>query len=59
MPKGVPIATVAVDGAYNAGILAAQILATFSGDLAAKLDTFKVSLADKVEQMIKEVDSKP
>ena len=41
MPKGVPVATVAVDGAANAGILAVQILAVSDAGLAAKLAEFK------------------
>jgi 5-(carboxyamino)imidazole ribonucleotide mutase len=41
MPPGVPVATVAIDGAKNAGILAAQILAVTDTDLAAKLADFK------------------
>jgi 5-(carboxyamino)imidazole ribonucleotide mutase len=38
MPPGVPVATVAVDGARNAAILAAQILSVFDGELAESLD---------------------
>jgi 5-(carboxyamino)imidazole ribonucleotide mutase len=41
MPKGVPVATVAIDGAANAGILAVQILAVSDATLAAKLAEFK------------------
>jgi 5-(carboxyamino)imidazole ribonucleotide mutase len=41
MPPGVPVATVAIDGAKNAGILAAQILAVTDADLAATLAEFK------------------
>ena len=37
MPKGVPVATVAIDGGRNAGLLAAQILALADPDLAARL----------------------
>ena len=52
MPPGVPVATVAVGkaGAVNAGVLAAQILALGDTALAARLDTYKARLADKVEQ---------
>jgi len=52
MPPGVPVATVAVgkSGATNAGVLAAQILALGDTALAARLDTYKARLADKVEQ---------
>jgi 5-(carboxyamino)imidazole ribonucleotide mutase len=41
MPKGIPVATVAVDGSANAGILAVEILAINDATLAAKLDEFK------------------
>ena len=41
MPAGVPVATVALDGARNAGILAAQILGTSDKALAKRLDKFK------------------
>jgi 5-(carboxyamino)imidazole ribonucleotide mutase len=37
MPKGVPVATVAIDGGRNAGLLAAQILALSDADLAVRL----------------------
>jgi phosphoribosylaminoimidazole carboxylase PurE protein len=52
MPPGVPVATVAVGrtGATNAGVLAAQILALGDPVLARRLDAYKQSLADKVEQ---------
>lgn len=50
MPAGVPVATVAVGGAENAGILAAQILAVGDRELAAKLDRFKADLAAKVTE---------
>ena len=48
MPGGVPVATVALDGAKNAGILAAQILAISNPNLSEKLKKFKSDLADKV-----------
>ena len=46
MPKGVPVACVAVDGAQNAAILAAQILASADPDLAAKVAAFKQKQAE-------------
>lgn len=52
MPGGVPVATVAVNGAQNAGILAAQILGASDTTLGAKLDAYKKSLADKVSEGI-------
>ena len=48
MPSGVPVASVALDGARNAGILAAQILALSSDTLSDKLKKFKSDLSDKV-----------
>ncbi len=48
MPGGVPVATVALDGAQNAGILAAQIIACSNPDLLEKIIDFKESLKDKV-----------
>ncbi len=48
MPSGVPVATVALDGARNAGILAAQILALNNDKLSDKLKKFKSDLSDKV-----------
>jgi 5-(carboxyamino)imidazole ribonucleotide mutase len=58
MPAGVPVATVALDGARNAGILAAQILGTSDKSLAKKLDQFKKSLKVKVEESAKKIESK-
>jgi 5-(carboxyamino)imidazole ribonucleotide mutase len=43
MPSGIPVATVAVDGSKNAGILAAQIVALTDKDVAAKLSEFKAA----------------
>ena len=45
MPTGIPVATVAVNGAKNAAVLAAQILAVYDDDLAAKLDADRVDMA--------------
>ena len=47
MPAGVPVATVSVGGARNAGLLAARILGTHDADLRARLDEFRAALADK------------
>lgn len=47
MPSGVPVATVAIGGARNAGILAVQILATGNPELHAKLVEFKQQLAEQ------------
>ena len=48
MPAGVPVATVALDGAKNAGILAAQILSVSDKNLSEKIKQYKIDLADKV-----------
>lgn len=49
MPGGVPVASVAVNGAKNAGILAAQIVAAGDEELADRVEEFKAALAAKVE----------
>ena len=41
MPSGIPVATVAIDGAQNAALLAAQMLAIYDGELAARLDELR------------------
>ncbi len=52
MPNGVPVATVAIGGAYNAGLLAAQVLASGEGEaareLASKLDQYKRDMRQRV-----------
>ena len=48
MPSGIPVATVAVDGAVNAALLAIEILAVSDDSLAEKLDAKRVADADKV-----------
>ncbi len=48
MPSGVPVATVAIDGAENAAILSAQILGVYEEDLAKKLDTMKEDMTNTV-----------
>ena len=50
MPKGIPVACVAVDGADNAAILAAQMLALSDSDLADRLTRFKSDMAQEVAQ---------
>ena len=58
MPSGIPVATVAINGGANAGILAAKILATSDAELLAKLKAYSESLkndvvkkAEKLEQV--------
>lgn len=50
MPGGVPVATVAINGAKNAGILAAQIIGTFDEGVMKKVEAFKVQLRQEVEE---------
>jgi 5-(carboxyamino)imidazole ribonucleotide mutase len=45
MPKGIPVATVAIDAAQNAGILVAEMLAIGDADLAAKLADHRAEIA--------------
>lgn len=49
MPSGIPVATVAIDGAENAAILAAQILALADPDLSARLKAMRREMTEKVE----------
>lgn len=58
MPAGVPVATVALDGAKNAGILAAQILGTSNKLMARKLDKYKSGLKNKVEASVRNIERK-
>ena len=55
MPSGVPVATVALNGSRNAGILAVQILATSDAALAKRLTAYKTQLREKVENSIREI----
>ena len=58
MPNGVPVATVAVNSAQNAGILAAQIIATSDKTLLKKIEDFKEELKTKVHASAKEIKNK-
>jgi len=49
MPKGIPVATVAINGAFNAGLLGAQILATGDEALAERMVRYREQLAAEVE----------
>lgn len=49
MPSGMPVATVAIDGAENAAILAAQMLALTDADLAARLKNMRKEMTEAVE----------
>jgi 5-(carboxyamino)imidazole ribonucleotide mutase len=58
MPAGVPVATVALNGARNAGILAAQIVGSSDEKIAKILDQFKESLKVKVESAADSLEQK-
>jgi 5-(carboxyamino)imidazole ribonucleotide mutase len=58
MPAGVPVATVALNGARNAGILAAQMLATSDPELYERLLAFKEFMKDAVIQSAVELGKK-
>jgi len=59
MPNGIPVATVALNAAKNAGILAAQILGTSDIELSQRLLDYKEDLKQKVEQSAKEMEAQP
>ena len=55
MPSGIPVATVALDGAKNAAILAAQIIGTGDPAVMEKVVAFKTDLASKIEKANREL----
>ena len=59
MPPGIPVATMAIGkpGARNAGILAAQIIATSEAKIAEKLEKFKQEMARQVEEKAKKIEN--
>ena len=58
MPGGIPVATVALDGAKNAGILAAQIIGAFDKEVSSKIAKFKESLKTKVLESASNLEAK-
>ena len=50
MPQGIPVATVAINGAYNAGLLAVQILAVNDEKLRSSLNSYRQKMAARVEE---------
>ena len=50
MPSGIPVATVAIDGAKNAGILAAQILGIANPQISEKIKQYKIDLEKAIEK---------
>ncbi len=57
MPKGIPVATVAIDGAYNAGLLAGQMIALADPSVATKLKELRLEMAAKVEEKDSELQA--
>lgn len=57
MPSGIPVATVAIDGGANAGILAAKILATSDDELLARLKEYKEDLKDGVMKKKEKIEN--
>lgn len=58
MPKGVPVATVAIDGGENGGLLAVQMLSIKYPELREKFKEYKLKLIDEVEKMNEELNQK-
>lgn len=58
MPSGIPVATVAIDGAANAGLLAAKILATSDKELLKKLKEYSENMKAKVIEKAEKLDKK-
>jgi 5-(carboxyamino)imidazole ribonucleotide mutase len=56
MPPGVPVATVAIDGARNAGILATQILGTGEPELLDRVTAFKLALEEMVMNKVAKIE---
>tara|TARA_A200000159_G_C7060999_1_gene230352 strand:+ start:32 stop:529 length:498 start_codon:yes stop_codon:yes gene_type:complete len=57
MPKGIPVATVAIDNAANAALLAAQIIAVSNSEVAVKLQAFRDNQTETVMQKVKAMES--
>jgi 5-(carboxyamino)imidazole ribonucleotide mutase len=57
MPSGIPVATVALDGGANAGLLAARILGAADGELASKLDDHRRALEEEVMGTVADVET--
>lgn len=58
MPSGIPVATVALNGAMNAGILAAKIIGSSDENISNKLEIYQDSLKDKVLGTVSEISKK-
>ncbi len=58
MPSGIPVATVALNGGKNAGILAASMVGAYDEEVGKKMDAFKTSLREKVEESAAQIEEK-
>jgi 5-(carboxyamino)imidazole ribonucleotide mutase len=58
MPNGVPVATVALNAAKNAGLLAAEILGAFDSEIAGKLDAYKKQMETEVQFKVQQLRDK-
>lgn len=56
MPPGIPVATVAINGAKNAGILAASIIGSFHEEVSSKLEKYKNDLREMVEEKAEKLE---
>ncbi len=56
MPKGIPVATVAINNSTNAGLLAARIVATFDRSVFEKMEQYQQGLNDMVEQKVEKLE---
>ena len=57
MPNGVPVATVALNGAKNAGILASEIIGIYDESISKKVSDYKKELNDEVQEKVKHIQS--
>ena len=58
MPSGIPVATVALNGGKNAGILAASILGAYDAEVGQKMDAFKKGIREKEEESAAQLEEK-
>lgn len=58
MPGGIPVATVALNGGKNAGILAASIVGSFDPKVGESMDAYKKTLKEKVEESAAQIETK-
>ena len=58
MPSGIPVATVAIDGAVNAALLAVQMLAISDRELSEKMKQYKIDMAESIKQKDAELQDK-